>query len=223
MSSRTSKSAVIVGAGPGISGALARLLARDGFSIGLLGISAGPLEELEATLRDLGAEVEVVLTDITQSEAAHAAITGLGQRFDEINLLHYNPSAFREEDPLSLSVPHLLADVALGVGGLLTAVQAARPFMVAGGRVTVTGSMAADRPSHKAASLGVQKAGIRNLVRSIDATLCDDGIRAVSVTVRGVLAEQGPFTPDRVARAIYEAANQPDESWESEVPYDGHA
>ena len=100
---------------------------------------------------------------------------------------------------MELTVDELLEDVALGVGGLLTAVQAARPFMTAGGRVTATGSMAADRPSAGAASLGVQKAGLQNLVRSLDTTLKPDGIRAVSVTVRGTLGKEGPFTPDNVA------------------------
>ena len=63
--------------------------------------------------------------------------------------------------------------------------------MSSGGRVTVTGSMAADQPWHKAASLGIQKAGVRNLVHSLDATLEPDGIRAVSVTVRGTLSKEG--------------------------------
>ena len=100
--------------------------------------------------------------------------------------------------------------MALGVGGLLTAVQAARPFMRAGGRVTATGSMAADRPSASAASLGVQKAGLQNLVRSLDTTLKPDGIRAVSVTVRGRWARKSPFTPDNVAaEAIHAAATRP--------------
>ena len=96
--------------------------------------------------------------------------------------------------------------MALGVGALLTAVQAVRPFLSAGGRVTVTGSMAADKPWNEAASLGVQKAGVRNLVHSLDTTLKPDGIRAVSVTVRGSLDREGPFTPDRVAEAIHAAA-----------------
>ena len=52
----------------------------------------------------------------------------------------------------------------------------------------------------------MQKAGLRNLVHSIDATLEPDGIRAVSVTVRGTLGREGPFTPDRVAEAIHAAA-----------------
>ena len=93
--------------------------------------------------------------------------------------------------------------------------------MSAGARVTVTGSMAADKPWNKAASLGVQKAGVRNLVHSLDTTLKEDGIRAVSVTVRGTLGREGPFTPDRVGEALFAALQQDESSWRSEVPYDG--
>ena len=81
--------------------------------------------------------------------------------------------------------------------------------------------MAADEPSERAASLGVQKAGVRNLVHSIDQTLAGDGIRAVSVTVRGALAREGAFTPDRVADAIWDAVATDDADWRSEVPYSG--
>jgi NAD(P)-dependent dehydrogenase (short-subunit alcohol dehydrogenase family) len=110
------------------------------------------------------------------------------------------------------------------VGGLLTAVQAARPFMSAGARITATGSVAADRPSPEAASLGVQKAGLRNLVHSLDRALAPDAIRAVSVTVDGVLAPKdpdSPFHPDRVADAIHAAATQGEDGWRSEVRYAG--
>jgi NAD(P)-dependent dehydrogenase (short-subunit alcohol dehydrogenase family) len=93
--------------------------------------------------------------------------------------------------------------------------------MSAGGRISVTGSMAADEPWERAASLGVQKAGVRNLVHSIDKTLAPDGIRAVSVTVRGALAREGAFTPDRVADAIWDAVATGDDDWRSEVPYGG--
>jgi hypothetical protein len=81
--------------------------------------------------------------------------------------------------------------------------------------------MAADDPWEGAASLGVQKAGVRNLVHSIDKTLSPDGIRAVSVTVRGTLASEGAFTPDRVAEAIWSAVTRDVGDWSSEVPYSG--
>jgi hypothetical protein len=67
----------------------------------------------------------------------------------------------------------------------------------------------------------VQKAGLRNLVQSIDATLAPEGIRAVSVTVRGTLAREGAFTPDRVADAIWRAVTTPEDAWASEVSYPG--
>lgn len=213
--------AIVVGAGPGVSGSFARLLADDGWDVGLIGADQTVLDELTADLEGRGATVGKARADVTDIGSATAALTRMAEHTGRVDLLHFNPSAFREKDPLDLTVAELLQDVALGVGALLTAVQAVRPFMAAGARVTVTGSMAADQPWHKAASLGVQKAGVRNLVHSIDATLRDDGIRAVSVTVRGTLAKEGPFTPDRVAQALLAAMRQDESSWRTEVPYDG--
>jgi NAD(P)-dependent dehydrogenase (short-subunit alcohol dehydrogenase family) len=213
--------AIVVGAGPGVSGSFARLLADDGWDIGLLGADQGVLDDLAADLEERGVAVGTALADVTDTEATADALTRMAEHTGRVDLLHFNPSAFREKDPLELTVTELLQDVALGVGALLTAVQAVRPFMSAGARVTVTGSMAADQPWNKAASLGVQKAGVRNLVHSLDATLEPDGIRAVSVTVRGTLAKEGPFTPDRVAEALLAAMRQDESSWRSEVPYEG--
>lgn len=212
---------LVVGAGPGVSASVARRFAREGYDAALLGREEDAVATLAAELRARGVRVETRVADVTDVEAARAALTGLAQTHGRVDVLHFNPSAFREKDPLELEVGELLEDVALGVGALLTAVQAARPFLQRGGRVTVTGSMAADQPWHRAASLGVQKAGVRNLVHSLDATLRDDGIRAVSVTVRGTLSTDGSFTPDRVADAIYAAATQDEATWRTEVPYDG--
>ena len=212
---------LVVGAGPGVSGSVARRFAREGYDVALLGIDEAVLMTLAGELEELGAAVGRAVADLTDVEATTAAIGRFGGHTGRIDVLHFNPSAFREKDPLELTVPELLEDVALGVGALLTCVQAARPFMSDGGRITATGSMAADEPWHRAATLGVQKAGMRNLVRSLDAALADDGIRAVSVTVRGSLAREGAFTPDRVADAIWAAATQDPAGWQAEVPYEG--
>jgi len=212
---------VIVGAGPGVSGSVARTFAGDGYDVGLLGMDEEQLEELSDELVTRGSTVEWAIADVTDADAAAEAVRGFGEKFGRIDVLHFNPSAFRQKTPLELTVDELLEDVALGVGALLTALQAARPFMSSGGRVTATGSMAADKPWNEAASLGVQKAGLRNLIVSIDKTLEPDGIRAVSVTVRGTLSKEGPFTPDNVAAAIHAAARQDEADWRAEVPYTG--
>lgn len=212
---------VVVAAGPGVSGSVARLFAADGCRVGLVGHDEPALQDLARSISDDDDRVQSVVADVTDVAGLTAAVTRLGDAFGRIDVLHFNPSAWRGKNPLELGVDELLADVAVGVGALLTSVQAARPFMGPGGRITVTGSMAADEPSSGAASLGVQKAGVRNLVQSIDAHLRPEGIRAVSVTVRGVLSREGAFTPDRVAEAIQEAARQAEETWQVEVPYSG--
>ena len=212
---------IVVAAGPGVSGSLARRYAREGYDAGLVGVDESVLQGLQDELTGLGATAHHAVADITDAAAATEAIRGLAERFGHVDVLHFNPSAFRQKDPLALTAEELLQDVGLGVGAMLTALQAVRPFMSAGGRVTATGSMAADKPWNEAASLGVQKAGLRNLLHSIDATLEPDGIRAASVTVRGTLGKEGPFTPDRVADAIYDAAHQDEAGWRTEVPYSG--
>ncbi len=212
---------VVVGAGPGLGGAMARRFGREGYAAVLIGIDEQVLTDLQASLAEEGVTAEWRIADVTDAVDLTEAIRECGERTGRIDVLHFNPSAYRAKNPLELTVEELLEDVALGVGALLTSVQAARPFMSAGGRVTVTGSMAADKPSPGAASLGVQKAGVQNLVRSLDATLKPDGIRAVSVTVRGALSREGAFTPDRVADAIHAAATQPEDGWRAEIPYEG--
>jgi NAD(P)-dependent dehydrogenase (short-subunit alcohol dehydrogenase family) len=212
---------VVVGAGPGVSGSVARRFAEEGYDVALLGQDQEVIDALVPDLEARGATVGHAVADVTDEQAARDAVRRFGEHTGRIDVLHFNPSAFREKDPLSLTAAELLEDVALGVGALLTTVQAARPFMSAGARISVTGSMAADQPWERAASLGVQKAGVRNLVHSLDKTLAPDGIRAVSVTVRGSLAREGAFTPDRVADAIWDAVRTPEADWRSEVPYDG--
>lgn len=212
---------VVVGAGPGVSGSVARRFGRAGYHTVLLGLDPLVLDDLADSLRADGVTVTLATVDITDTKAFKVAMDDIGETAGRIDVLHFNPSAFRQKSPLELSPEDLAQDVSLGVGALLTAVQGARPFMSAGGRVTATGSMAADRPWNEAASLGIQKAGLRNLIDSIDITLKPHGIRAVSVTVRGALAKEGPFTPDRVAEAIWAAAGQPEGTWVSELPYSG--
>lgn len=215
------RNVLIAGAGPGVSGSLARIYAAEGCGVGLLGTEEGVLATLASAVEAAGGTVSTAVVDLTDDAATRAAVTRMGEHVGQLDVIHFNPSAYREKDPLTLTPDELLEDVRLGVGALLTFVQAARPFLASGARISVTGSMAADSPWFGAASLGVQKAGVQNLVRSIDATLKDDGIRAVSVTVRGMLAKEGAFTPDNVALALRAAVDQDESAWQAEIPYTG--
>lgn len=215
------KVVVVVGAGPGVGASVARRFGREGYDVALVARSAEHLEQLGSELQEAGVTTGWTPVDITDAEALTAAIERFGRHLGHIDVLHFNPSVFRHSDPLHVTAQELLEDLHVGAAALLTAVQAARPAMPAGARITVTGSMAADHPWHEACTLGAQKAALRNLVRSLDATLAPEGIRAMSLTVRGTLAPDTAFSPDRVADAIYTAAATRDEDWRDEVVYAG--
>ena len=212
---------VVLGAGPGLGLAVARRFAEEGYVAVLATRTAADAEPLAATLEAEGHQAQGVGVDLTDPASVTGVVAGIGERYGRIDVLHFNPSAWREKDPLHLTVPELLEDVVLGAGALLPAVQAARPFMSSGARVLVTGSAAADKPSAAAASLGVQKAAVRNLVTSLDATLAPDGIRAVAVQINGVLGREGAFSPPPIAAAMWAAVSRPDDEWSPHVPYDG--
>jgi NAD(P)-dependent dehydrogenase (short-subunit alcohol dehydrogenase family) len=217
----TSPVYVVIGAGPGLGLSAARRFARGGYAVTLVGQSVEQMEPLAEALRDEGVDAEPDGVELSDADDVTKLINRIGARHGRIDVLHFNPSAFRQVDALHLTTAQLFEDLAVGVAPLLPAVQAAKPFMPVGARVLVTGSQAADTPWHEAPSLGMQKAAVRNLVTSLDATLATDGIRAVAVQVNGVLAKEGPFSPPQVAEALYAATVRPDAGWTAQVPYDG--
>ncbi len=212
---------IVVGAGPGLGAAIARRFGRAGYAVALISRGEQQLEQLGAELQADGITAGWSAADITDGPALRAAVDRFAGFSGTVDQVHFNPSLFRETGPLELTADELLDDVRLGAASLLDVVQAARPHMTSGGRITATGSMAADQPWHRAASLGVQKAALRNLVQSIDAAVRDDGIRAASLTVNGMLGEGTPFDAGLVADALHAASVRTDADWTTEVAFDG--
>lgn len=212
---------VVLGAGPGLGLSVARRFGREGYAAALVGASAEDMQPLVDELAGEGVPASAHGVTLTDPDDVTRVVGEAAGRHGRVDVLHFNPSAFRQVDPLHLTVAQLFEDLGVGVAALLPAIQAARPHMSAGARVLVTGSMAADQPWHEACSLGMQKAAVRNLVLSLDTTLAPDGIRAVAVQVNGSLAGEGPFAPPRVAEALYAAAVRTEKDWTPHVPYDG--
>ena len=212
---------LVLGAGPGLGLAVARRFAQEGYVAVLATRTAEEAAPLAATLVAEGHRAEGVGVDLTDPDDVARTVGGIGTEHGRIDVLHFNPSAWRATSVLELTVPELLQDVSLGAGALLPAVQAALPHLHEGARVLVTGSAAADTPSPAAPSLGVQKAAVRNLVTSLDATLAERRVRAVAVQVNGVLGKDGPFSPPPIAEAMWRAVARSDEAWTPHVAYDG--
>lgn len=188
---------VVVAAGPGLGRSVALRFAREGYRVGLVARSEDDLAVLADELRAAGAPmVAIAGADAGDEQALRAAMQRLAAELGPATVLVYNGSAYVEGSPVTVAPADLRLALEVGVVGALVAAQSAVPAMRAagGGTVVLTGSVAADRASTSAASVGVAKAGLRNLALSLHKALAPDGVRVVTVTIDGVL--QGPKALD---------------------------
>lgn len=219
-----SGTAVIVGAGSGIGASMARAMGRAGYAVALMARDEQRLTALGESLQAEGYTVGWTALDVADTAELTAAITRFGGFSGQIDVLHFNAVAFRSAATTGLSAADLLADLAVGTAALQTAVTAALPFMSPGGVVLATGGGAADGPMSGAASLGVQKAALRNLVSALDHDLRAQGVRAASLTVNGTVSAGTPFAPDQIAdvlAGLVAGAATAGDDWRSVVPFNG--
>jgi NADP-dependent 3-hydroxy acid dehydrogenase YdfG len=202
--------ALVIGAGPGLGRSSALRFARAGYDIALVARTEKSVSELAEEVTKAGVDVGWAAVDIADADALGAAVRRFLEHTGRIDVLHYNPSALRMARPRDLTAGDLLADLAVGTAGLLTAVRAALPTLLEQrtGTVLVTGSGAADHPWPDAASLGPQKAAVRNLTQSLAADLKPDGVHVATVTVRGDIAPGTATSPDAVADVLFELAEE---------------
>jgi NADP-dependent 3-hydroxy acid dehydrogenase YdfG len=195
---------IIVGAGPGVGAATARRFAAAGYDIGLLARDAERLEKFAAELDKAGANVGWAAVDIGDPLALDETLRRMTEHTGRVDVLLHNAVAFRPAPATELTAEQLLADLGIGAAGLLTSVQAVLPVLMAQrtGTILATGSGAADHPMVAAASLGVQKAALRNLIQVLSDELSSAGIHVATVTVKGAIAEGTPFAPEAIAEVF---------------------
>jgi NADP-dependent 3-hydroxy acid dehydrogenase YdfG len=217
---------IIIGAGPGLGMSVARRFSAAGYDIGLIARTPQRLEQLADQLSGEGANVGWAAADVADPTELGGALRRMTDHTGRLDVLHTNAVGFRQALPSELSAADLLADLAIGTASLLTGVRAVLPVMLAQrtGTILATGGGTADRPWPQAATLGVQKAALRNLVQSLAGELTGTGIHAATVTVNGTIADGTPFAPSAIAEVFAELVAEtagPPASWRTVVEFNG--
>lgn len=200
------RSALIVGAGDGLSASLARLFAAEGIKVGLAARNI-------AKLRDLAGAIGAVTAACDASEPAQVAALfatmedALGGGPD---IVVYNASA-RARGPL-VELDPAAVEQALRVsayGGFLVAQQAARRMLPRGkGAILFTGASASVKGYPQSASFAMGKFGLRGLAQSMARELAPKNIHVAHFVVDGGIARPGG--DERAAQRGLDGLLQPD-------------
>lgn len=213
------QSCIIVGVGPGIGAALARRFGQEGYAVGILARRKLELTTISTTLGSAGIKVLPVVADAADPSALQAGISQVSAAYGPPDVLIYNAVAVTPKTASQLDPEKLVSDFRTGVVGALVATQAVLPAMRTAGRGTLlyTGGGFAFEPLPTLASLGIEKAALRNLVFSLAKELTPEGIHAATVTIGGMVKPGTALAPDLIAEAFWKLHSQAPAEFEREV------
>ena len=210
---------LVIGAGPGLGGAIAHRFAQGGYHLTLLARHTDGLAKLASDLANAGAAARTVAADASDPEGLRATLTSLYASTGAPGVLVYNASMLTPGSLLSSDVARLHQAYDVDVVG---ATQAAAPAMRAagGGTILFTGGGWADHPGPAWATVSLGKAALRSAATMLSAGLAGDGIRVASITIAGQIRPGTPFSPDQIAEKYWSVVHS-EGTWHSEFRFEG--
>ena len=218
------KSALIVGAGSGLSASLARVFARAGMKVAL---AARDARKLTALAQETGARAyECDASHRHDVEALFAALDAEGGVPD---VVVYNAS-YRTRGPLiDLDPDEVQKSITVSAfAGFLVAQAAVRRMLPQGrGVVLFTGASASVKGYAQSAPFAMGKFALRGLAQSMARELSPQGIHVAHVVIDGgirsarrIAPADNPdslLDPDAIAETYLHLLRQPRKAWTAEI------
>ena len=219
------ETALIVGAGPGLSSSLTTLLIRNDFRVALADRNIGKLSTLEETLN-----VDVYPCDASSIDQVRSLFQKLDKTLGTPDLVIYNPSArvrggIVEVDPED-------TQKAINItcfGAFLVAQEAAKRMVERGsGSIFFTGASASVKGYANSSVFAMGKFGLRGLAQALARELqpknihighfvIDGGIKADHRPERNDPGDDSMLDPESIAETYLQFHRQHRNSWSWEI------
>jgi NAD(P)-dependent dehydrogenase (short-subunit alcohol dehydrogenase family) len=218
------RTALIVGAGPGISASLARALRSAGVEVAL---AARHVEKLKSLAAD--SHLHAFAVDATQHDSVVRLFAAVTERLGDIDVVAYNAGARLAGSLLDLDAGAVERAIAANaMGGFFVAQQAAVRMVPRGhGAILFTGASASIKGFPNSAAFAMGKFALRGLAQSAARELGPKGIHVAHFIIDGGVrsadrrdpAERPDSTldPDAVAQSYLSVLRQPRSAWSQEI------
>ncbi|HEX3442880.1 MAG TPA: SDR family NAD(P)-dependent oxidoreductase [Pseudolabrys sp.] len=220
----TYTSALIVGAGSGLSASLARVFAKEGMSVALAARSAAKLDEF---VKATGANA--YNCDAAKREEVDKLFADLDAAGATPDVVVYNAS-YRTRGPfLDLDPVEVEKSIAItAYGGFLVGQAAARRMLPQGrGAILFTGASASVKGYAQSAPFAMGKFALRGLAQSMARELSPRGIHVAHFVIDGGIKSarraehadqpESLLDPDAIAASYMHVLRQPRSAWTQEL------
>jgi NAD(P)-dependent dehydrogenase (short-subunit alcohol dehydrogenase family) len=218
------KTALIVGAGEGLSASLARLLSREGIRVALAARQTG---KLGALCTETGARA--FACDATNADEVERLFGLVEREIGTPDLVVYNASG-RARGAFADLVPAEVADaIAVSAfGGFLVAQQAAKRMLPnKHGAILLTGASASVKGYPQSAAFAMGKFALRGMAQSMARELSPQGIHVAHFVIDGAIRSavrtepadkpDSMLDPDAIALSYWNVLQQPRSAWTWEL------
>jgi NADP-dependent 3-hydroxy acid dehydrogenase YdfG len=216
-------SALIVGAGSGLSASLARAFAKAGMTVAL---AARSTDKLAALAQETGAKVHLCdASDRAQVDKLFAALDGAGVP----DVVVYNAS-YRTRGPFTELDPAEVAKaIQVSAYGAFLVAQAAvkRMLPLRRGAILFTGASASVKGYAQSAPFAMAKFALRGLAQSMARELLPQGIHVAHFVIDGGIKSErraepadkpeSLLDPDAIAATYLSVLSQPRSVWTHEI------
>jgi NAD(P)-dependent dehydrogenase (short-subunit alcohol dehydrogenase family) len=210
--------ALIVGAGPGISGAFGEALVAAGYQVALASRNVGKLSPLAAKMNAKAFEA-----DASSPASLVRLFNEVDRALGEPEVVLFNPSARVRGDLLTLDVAAASAAIqSTAIGALVTAQEAARRMLPKGrGSIFFTGATAGVKGFARSSVFAMGKFAVRGLAQSLARELGPQGIHVVHFVIDGGVVQGSEgldvLSPRAIALSYMAALAQPPGAWSWEL------
>ncbi len=219
------ETALIVGAGSGLSASLARLFARQGMRLAL---AARHTDKLGALTAETGARA--YRCDASRRDEVDALFASLDAELGPPDLVVYNAARRARGAIAELDPEEVLQTLMVSCyGGFLVAQAAARVMLARGhGTILLTGASASVKGYARSAPFAMGKFGLRGLAQSLARELAPQNIHVGHIVIDGAIGRPGStgagdrapdalLDPDAIAATYLQLHRQHRSAWSWEI------
>lgn len=199
----------IIGAGPGMGGAIARTFGTQGFEVALVSRTLENGNALAATLAAEGITAKAFTANVLDADSVSSAMQEIVETMGPIDVLEYSPAdgTLPRNSPLEVTAAGAQLQFDYYVGGAIAAIQAVLPAMLArksGTIITTTGGSAVE-PNALMGDVALASAALRNWTLSLHVAAAEHGVQAAYIGINAWLGNQPGAEPSLVAPLYWQA------------------
>ena len=191
MSKTTGRTIAVLGAGPGLGGAVARRFGTEGYSVALMARRPEQLRQMAEELRAQGITASAFPVNLTDLDAMRAALAGAEQQLGPIDVLYLGATSDAPHTPPSqVEAADVARAAILNTWAPIEAVRAVLPGMRERGRGTILRANAASAiaaPPAMSGAVAPALAATRNWLQSLHDEVAADGVYVGALFVAAMI------------------------------------